>query len=290
MITPINQQYLSQYVTTTPTGTTLSSPVFIMPSVPPGSVWTLTFAITPASNIKVGQNNSDAVMFINPHADLLNRIVWTLYRNNNAEQSWVGFSQLCNVQLFGNDTVTIIGSGGRPGFPAVINNVNPIPLTLTTLGYQGLETEVPLTVPFISTSSATDLCLSSNSPQANILQISTTKNAFGTTALIPAAAYGTYPVSTVRFWTISLSMSQVSAATNNSKMEVQDASGDVILACGVSSGANGQTASISQDMKGYGVEGNSLFPINLVITNITGGSVTGLVASCNIIYNYDTFI
>lgn len=175
--------------------------------VPPGYVWTGSFhAIIPTSlpqmPLNPGQVTPKSMNYI------LEDVVFTLYRNGQAEHSWTGNGMLCDVQGFGNDQFTVIIENfpfyfGDNAIPAIGSTPPPPTNQISILfdGYQEDEGSATIKVPYISSSNRQSDNYGANDVFQNAILGQTAGN---TGHLIPALA-GTTAL-TKRVWSLALTV------------------------------------------------------------------------------------
>lgn len=123
------------------------------PTTPPGYTWTGTISAVAQNVVTSTDVNNPTAPFAlwDPGNDLLSYIQWTLYRNGQAEQTWQGANMLCNVQSFGDSNDQLVISGVFPNTPTGVEPLaETVNVTVNFIGYQGLASEIPLVVPFVS--------------------------------------------------------------------------------------------------------------------------------------------
>lgn len=284
-VVPLKKSYVAPFVQP---GALLNT-VAVFDVVPPGSIWTGTISISISTQLNSSVNASQSAYLISPMNDLMSNIVWTLYRNGTAEWSWVGYTALCNLQAYGNDQLIVVGKivGLSPISP-VVNQIN---VTVNYIGYSGDAGEIPLTVPFLSTSTSTNLNQNQTAPQISPQTISlrdlTSTGTFQFLAnnLLPA------PYTGVQVWSasISLAISAITTVGTTAQITQRPATGTDLLAlsCETEVGTSTtvgttSTAALAQELHGAIVD-LSTNPINLII-NATAANVRCSATLCYSLY------
>lgn len=112
-------------------------------------MWTVAISATIAQTLTVG-SGSAFPPGSNTHNDLLQNIIWTLYRNSDPQFTWVGTAVLRNLQLYSNDQVTVVGHlpGGNT---AVIGGITtPVPINVWMTGYSDNAGSAALVTPEVT--------------------------------------------------------------------------------------------------------------------------------------------
>lgn len=248
-ISPIRNLLASDFLTAEAEFDPFVVPVFTLPTVPPGYVWTVSLSAVLAANLTVG-DNSPMPPNRQVSNELLQNAVFTLYRNGAAEWTWVGLSALCNLQLFGNDVVIINMHFPPTGGVGIVNF--PQPLSLSMVGYSGTTDEVSLTVPFLSTTVTSNVSSPTTIP-AEPLQISS----------FTSAAAGSHQLMSdpgdleLHFMTtVSATISATSTGAGTADCLIQDGVGNDLCNVGVNvlgtaTQPGNQTMSLSLDLAGF---------------------------------------
>lgn len=290
MSTRLHQVYQSNWLTgpggSSGTGT-FTAPVFTFAVTPPGYVWTGSIAVVATQNLSIGSASSSPAGDY-PPSDVLANMQFTLYRNNAAEATWIGLSQLCNVQLFSNDQAVVVGFLPRAGLsPANVDDITelrPITLTLTFQGHMDTEAEAELVVPFISTSVQASPNASTSIP-GNAMQLANAlRTTIGTTALIT----GDIPFVQLRLWRAWIGLSMDAVNPTNASARLTDAAGNVYLQAAVTSTANNNaTQAIALDLGGIRMSGTN-FPLSLIV--VESAVDTGITATAGVYYTGESLM
>lgn len=256
--------------------------------VPPGYIWTGTLCACISQTLTSGAQ-SLTPLGTESGGDALSGIIWTLYRNGAAEQSWIGLSSLCNVQAFANDVLQIAGQVPDIGVPV---NTSPSiediiqPVTFSFLGYAGTENEVELTVPFISTSVQSVASQGMSLPSSELLTTSTVALSAGTTDLLADRQI----LQSYQLWGLTLDLSVGTQATARADANIQSDSGQAIYLQG-SVVANGSAtasgnATVAHDLDARGIVLPRSVPLQLVVTATFTGTGNSLRASATVYYSF----
>lgn len=257
-----------------------TTPVTTFGPVPPGYVWTGSIGAVMSQQLTVGAQS--AVPPGTPdNNEWLANVIWTMYRNGQAEATWVGYSQLCDVQAFDNDILTVVGRlpgiGGQGPLPAIPNTRVMQNVTISYLGYSGTEQEVPITVPFVSTSVESQP--NAIVPASNPIPINALLTNPGSTTLITTGP--------AQLWSATICLS----ATTGTTLVTADAYLEDIthyqyamatLECQGNASTAGQLAVSTTTALGGGMVDFASFPLRF--TMVTSGS-PGVRASCTLTYS-----
>jgi hypothetical protein len=256
------------------------------PVTPPGDTWTGTISAV-AQNVvtstEISNPGGSALGLFDPGNDFLSYIVWTLYRNGQAEQTWQGSNMLCNIQSFGdsNDQLTVSGV-----FPTTVTGLEllaqAVNVTVNFIGYRGSAPEIPLVVPFVSQTAQNPFngLLNPNIvPNYRILQVkgfSGLTAASGTQTFILTGPAGTGFTGNVLLLDAWISLSNLAGASATSvNATVKDGGGNIFAVASLITAANTSDAtSITVPLYGQLVTN---FPVTLSFT----GSGSGLNFLCS---------
>lgn len=256
-------------------------PVTTFGPVPPGYVWTGSIGAVMAQQLTVG-SSSAVPPGTNDGNEWLSNIIWTLYRNDQAEATWIGLSQLCDVQAWGNDVLTVVGQVPSAGAYGPLPPAATRPdqqCVISYLGYQGTEDEVPVVVPFVSTSVQSVPWAANGSPQVAPLTAYVLATATGTSTLLlngPAS-----------LWSAAITLSATTGSTLvTADAYIQDALGNVYCVATVEGQGNATTPGnlqVSQVIDLHGVLlSSSEAPITLRVFS-TGAP--GVRAAAHLVYS-----
>ncbi len=250
-------------------------------TVPPGFVWTASIAITMSQQLTPGANSRSPLGSPND-ADYLASMIWTLYRNGNAEVSWLGPGMLCDVQGFGNDVLAV---GGQPGYSLVTANPNPVTpprqVSIALIGYSGPEGQVPLVTPHISTSAISPNALAPlNTPAGPIQNQGVVVTTAGTTTLINDSI-------AVQLWALQLTAS-ITGSTGSTlplDVRVEDVFGQLygtlqLGALGVATAPNSVGQAVAIPLYGDIVQPGQM-PLSLIVVASAGTIRVGAVVVFN---------
>lgn len=285
-ITPFIQQKLSQVW---PGGFTDYQPVtFVFDPIPAGMLVTGTINFTVASSYAfLGQAG-----YYPPPTDIIRDYYWTLYRNGFAEYTWTGNGMLCNFQAWGNDTISIIGyppSGANLTlFPSVGAASNPQNVMCNWRGSVGMKQEVPIVVPFLSSTVSVEPGAGSNGPvlgAAGLLTASVTSTIAGSSSTLvvaPNTPGQTAPA--IQLWSATLSAACNAATSANGSFVLIDAQGVIYSKIDLASQSGGPNSTTANpDLKGIVLSGDQ-FPLTY---NCTANAISFL-ASCTVVYSQVT--
>lgn len=146
MSTPVQLERLATF---SPTSGAASPIVVTFDPVPPGSVYTVSISASISQTITAGAN-SQFPAGSNTHNELLQSIIWTLYRNASPQFTWVGTAVLHDLQLYRNDQVVVVGH--LPGGNTALVGSTPVPLPVSVwmTGYSDDDGYAPSVTPSVS--------------------------------------------------------------------------------------------------------------------------------------------
>lgn len=278
MISPLKQNMLSDFYLGT--GIVPTNPVATFGPVPPGFVWTFSVAAVIAENLTIGDTSTNPLGSDN-HNELLANMVWTLYRNGAPEMTWIGMSVLCNVQAFGNDVIQVAGELPGGGVSSDILIDQPLPVTISMIGYEGLAAEVNLTVPFVSTSVQSAPTQNTAYPPSLLIEADAIVTNAGTTPLL-ASFFGDQ----VQIWSIELNLS-LSATSIGARVDavITDSVADnlaraSLVAGGTATNPGNTSTAMAKDCRGFLIPAVGA-PLDLVVTASGTGA---LYCSATVLY------
>lgn len=266
--------------------------VATFPVVPPGYVWTGTISASVATPLTSGANSTNPAGS-DTFNELLANMQFTLYRNNDPQWTWVGYSTLSNIQFYSNDTIIVVGRMPRSGVGSAIDGpATQFNVNITFTGYSTPETEIVHTVPFISTSVPSVMGGSSATPTGQLQVLwETDIITIGQTNLFqfPLGSTGQ-----ARIWGIWLTLTNANVNNNVMTAQVQTAGGGaagVTLASVVTATVAPATANSDRIFVPYNagyVLQPSDFPVIVNLTN--GGTADVFRCSAGIIFSVEQWI
>jgi hypothetical protein len=278
-------------------------------TVPQGSVWTGSVSACMLANFPVSGTSvytlegNNSLPNLNTHNEILQSVVWTLFRNGFAEYTWIGSSMLCNFQAWGGDVITVLGeipTAGNsiyqntpPTSGAIAQGImanNATQFTNMQVRWTGYASDnaqqTPIQVPFLS-SAPGNPSQGLMSPSQRIQVAFASVNTNAATSIIPVPTgvpAGYFPM--IQLWSISLTASAVSttaAPGENHTITVTDNFGNTYAALTIQTLAGQPVAnSTTVDCKGImltcaGITNQMPLVVEIPITGTYIGRVTATV-------------